>query len=289
MPHIRLLSKNEAKALPKYKQREAAIDALFEEIGIPVLEWKTRYVNALAKGAPKDGNYLGDVKTETTFGEGNKYKEVRYCCLLPNEDWPYEKGTICSQFEAYTVFEKGIIQPQGRIDEAGATYYPGGHLNQKYTELWKDHYDDISITDDPEGDAAKVLAYQEEFMRQVAKTSAERKTYKETAPFQWSDVRSVIDARTMWDVTDRDRSDITAYLDIGGHPTFAFALYSPTGRIMHNGRGSNLLTQSALFSKMEIVPVDGYEITKDVADKVNARLAACKSEEDIAEVLLSKW
>ena len=284
MPHIRLLSKNEA--LPKYKQREAAIDALFEEIGIPVLEWKTRFVNALAKGAPKDGNYLGDVNTQRTIGERDKYKEVRYCCLLPNVEWPYEKGTICSQFEAYTVLEKGIIQPQGRIDEAGSTYYPGGHLNQRYTELWKNHYDDISITNDPEGDAAKVLAYQEEFMRQVAKTSAERKSFKETAPFKWNEVRREINEMTLWDVYDGDRPDITGYLQVGDHPLFAFALYSPSGKVLHT---NGLDTRSVLFSKIEVIPVPDLDITKEMADKINAKLSQCEDGEAIGDALWREW
>lgn len=278
MPHIRLLAKDEARPLPKWKQRQMKIDAYFNELGITPAEWRNRADQAAKGYRPK-------------IGEMSRTSEGEWWYRLPDADEHSRQGDIVGTLRIIPDYESGKIHLTGTIFENGPTTYPGGYASTRRNYLWSDTYPDVDITGDPEGDIENAFAYADEFSVQYAKIAEERAAVvaqKATTVggYKWGDVRREINDMTLWDVYDGDRPDITGYLHISKHPGFAFALYTPSGKVLHS---KNLDSRSVNFAKMEVIPVEGTDITKAEADKINAKLARCTDGEQMGDLLWRKW
>lgn len=277
MAHIRLLQKNEARPLPKWKQRQMKIDAYFNELGITPEEWYKRADKA-AQGYP------------VKLGEIHSASDHSWTYYAP-DGYDGKKGDVVGRLRIIPDNEAGAIHLKGIIFENGATTYPGGYASTRRIPLWEGEYSDVPITANPEADIKSAFKYADEFQElysKVAEDHASVAAQKATTvgKYKWSDVRREINEMTLWDVYDGDRPDITGYLQVNKHPLFAFALYSPSGKVLHT---KGLDTRSTPFSKIEVVPVPGLEITKEMADKINAKLSQCKDGEAIGDALWREW
>ena len=278
--HIKF-RKNEARPLPKYKQRQMKIDAAFEELGTTLADWKQGAWDALLKMNLPSDTHMGLHPEEDFLNPRGLQANPEFLYWHPESDkWPKPKGTICGVFHVTVDLDAMQIVISANVYEAGDTYYPGGSLRQRSQTLWENNYAPIPITANPEDDVAAIAKISKEYEATFEKVSAERGAMKEKSPFNWADVRRVIDARSVWDVYDGDRPDITAYLVVGDE--IPIALYAENGKVIHM---KDLLTRSTRFSKIEVVPVEGF--SKEDADEYNAKLADCKTDDDIAKVFLS--
>lgn len=277
MPHIRLLAKDEARPLPKWKQRQMKIDAYFNELGVTPEEWHKRADKAVM------GRRL-------ELGEIHRVSDDTWRYYVPNDN-DGKKGDVMGRLRIIPDNEAGAIHVKGIIFENGPTTYPGGYSSTRRIPLWEGDYPDIPITADPEADIETALEYVDEFhgvYSKVAEEHAIAMAQKAAAVggYKWSDVRREINDGALWDIRDSDRPDITGYLQIHAHPEFAFALYAPSGKVLHS---RNLDSRSVNFAKMEVIPVEGTDITKAEADKINAKLAQCTDGEQMGDLLWRKW
>lgn len=274
------------KKLPKYKQRQTAIDATFEKIGISGEEYIDEfnklfesYVNplVLTYGALRD-KYNPYHSVEFVIYQDESKIGDRDVGSAPDE------GEIRGRVSVTPAFDRSCLLVETSIIEYGkAKYSP--YRSQKRNTLFSDSAE-IPVSADPAGDFKKCLDYVDATMKKMDPVASRRASEIEDraarrGQFSWADVRSYIDEETMWDIEEADREGFTGYLVLGKR--VPFAVYGPSGKLKVCTDASAWLRNSFRFSKMKLFWYGA--ISRKEIEAANAELEDAKDSEDIGRIL----
>lgn len=260
-------------SIPKYKQRQMAIDGVFNSLGISLEDYMSRADSVLRAADIAGSTGEATLSFSDGFNPSWKYNSARYLLRLTTdgqEKEAYDEGDSIVDGEISFALEEGKIKLWTRVSLVEKVKY--SPYRKEILKPIDENEQEVPMTTDPEGDVEKIIAMLNQTFKSARGAAPEA---NEKGKFNWADVRRVIDEETMWEMETPDRPDITGYLKMG--ESFPIAITTPNGKLMRVKNPESWVTKSFRF--------DSIQVLSD--ESVNKQLASASSSEQIGHILVS--
>lgn len=261
------------KSIPKYKQRQMAIDGVFNSLGISLEDYMRRADSVLRAADIAGSTGEATLSFSDGFNPSWKYNSAKYLLRLTTDGQEkdvYDEGDNIVDGKISFVLEEGKIKLWTRVSTVEKVKYTPYRKEQ--LKPIDENEREVVMTTDPEGDVEKIVAMLNQTFKSANGAAPE---VNEKGKFNWADVRRVIDEETLWEMETPDRPDITGYLKMG--ESFPIAITTANGKLMRVKNPDSWISKSFRF--------DSIQVLSD--ESVNKQLASASTSEQIGHILVT--